>query len=74
MIIKNDKCELEILLNHRGYANVYYDVNLVSGEWPTHIELIVACDNGAFGGPDRTFGGDVQNRHEKRKYVTVYVD
>lgn len=77
MKLKNETCEIEITRNPRGEserANQYYGVNLVSGAWPSDSELIAACDNGAFGGLDRTFGGSVRSEGSKNRYVTVYVD
>lgn len=76
-IIKNEICEIEIESNPRNLhqrANHYFGVKLLSGKFPDPKTLIVACDNGEFGLPDRTFGGDVQMTGSTTAYVTVYVD
>lgn len=77
MIIESEQCKIEVVRNPRNLpmrANVYYGATLLSGEWPDNTTLIVACDNGRFGGSDCTFGGSVDRMAPNYSYVTVYVD
>lgn len=74
MILENSTCKIQVERNPKpSRANTYYDVTLISGQWPSDGELITACDNRAFGQSSRHFGGTVY-RNNNRAFVTVYID
>lgn len=75
--IQNTECVIQVELNPDGKqysANVPYRATLVSGKWPEDKELLVACDNRAFGMGDSTFGGTVNSLSPTVKNVVVYID
>ena len=73
LIIKNDKCTLNITSLGSGYAHHNYSVELVDGEMPSHDDLITICDNIDFSGYVRHFGGKVHVAGNKAN-VKVYTD
>lgn len=75
MILENSTCKIEVERNPKpGRANVYYDVTLISGDWPGDLKLVTACDNRSFeDDTPRHFGGSV-SRNGNHALVTVYID
>lgn len=77
MILENSTCKIEVVRNYDKptHACTRHDVTLLSGEWPTHDELITACDNSSLDNKGSNhFGGTVAGQGGNRALVTVYID
>jgi hypothetical protein len=74
MILKTDKFEIEIVPRRTTNSTHYFDVTLISGDWPTDSDLITHCDNRNGSLVVQHFGGVVKTTDSNCRQVAVYVD